>query len=419
MCFHVTFWCVVCVFLIIFSLCVCVFFVIFSCWEWLEKHHRNTICFWDFFWLFFLLVVCIRVYCFIFRTADYPLLAPLTKNLFAFWGDTLSKHYFKDFFHMDTRKNSTPEIKFSQESFWCSSACFSLHFSCSTLPCGRGRFLDGDDTTHNWLHYSRIKSLKVDITFPRLIILCSAHFQQRATKITPFEMEGPRTLSFKDAPWPLVDWHAWLPDDTQLFYWWNFLPETRRSSSWIQTQMVGGLPFGNTIAIKNLSSSNLPFWCCFLMMNNFFRKARKNDSNVSKNSSPESRVRWTFVCHWCDEDSWQRKLWSWAFESSSCLDFSWLDKPKTWCISERINDLHPKKYKKKNTSKYTLFGCFHVSSLHVTKNRVKKTTWILPTHKIVQSKKLPWGFKSKAQIQMKMKWCNFQLLWTRTKSHVP
>ena len=161
------------------------------------------------------------------------------------------------------------------------------------------------------------------------------------------------------------------------------LPETKEVHHGSKLKWFVAYPLG----IKNLSSSNLPFWCSFLMTNKSFAKARKNDSDVSKNSSPESRVRWTFVCHWCDEDSWQRKLWSWAFESSSCLNFSWLDKHKTWCgdcqlqpISERINDLHPKNTTNKN-SKYTLFGCFHVSSLQVTKNLVKKTPWILPTHK--------------------------------------
>ena len=60
----------------VFMCGVCYFFVSFSCWEWLEKHRTNSIfVFWDFFWLF-LLFVCIRVYCFISRTADYPLLAP-------------------------------------------------------------------------------------------------------------------------------------------------------------------------------------------------------------------------------------------------------------------------------------------------------------------------------------------------------
>ena len=161
-----------------------------------------------------------------------------------------------------------------------------------------------------------IKLPKVDITFLRLIILCSAHFQQRTTKITPFEMEEPRILSLKNAPWPLVDWHDWLTTP-QLFFFMEFLPETKGVRHGSKLKWFVAYP----LAIKNLSSSNLPFWCSFLMVNNSFAKARKNDSDVSKNSSPESRVRWTFVCQWCDEDSWQHKLWSWAFESSSCQIF--------------------------------------------------------------------------------------------------
>lgn len=98
---------------------------------------------------------------------------------------------------------------------------------------------------------------------------------------------APPTFS---APWPLVDWHAWGHTAVQM----KILPnENKRSSSWIQTQMVCGLPLaeyhGNKHMYIYISSSNLPVWCSFLMVKNSFAKARKNDSNVSTNSSPESR----------------------------------------------------------------------------------------------------------------------------------
>ena len=128
-CFHVFFWCAVfffCGFHVcscVFMCGVCYFFVSFSCWEWLEKHRTNSIfVFWDFFWLF-LLFVCIRVYCWISRIADYPLPAPyricLHLEAIPFQNTT-----FKDSFIWTPDKNSTPEIKFFQETFWCSSACF-------------------------------------------------------------------------------------------------------------------------------------------------------------------------------------------------------------------------------------------------------------------------------------------------------
>lgn len=107
----------------VFMCRVSYFFVSFSCWEWLEKHHTNSIfVFWDFFWLF-LLFVCIRVYCFISRTADYPLLAPYRICLH-FEAIPFQTTTFKDSFIWTPDKNSTPEIKFFQETFWCSSACF-------------------------------------------------------------------------------------------------------------------------------------------------------------------------------------------------------------------------------------------------------------------------------------------------------
>ena len=91
---------------------------------------------------------------------------------------------------------------------------------------------------------------------------------------------APPTFS---APWPLVDWHAWGHTAVQM----KLLPnENKRSSSWIQTQMVCGLPLAEYHGNKHISSSNLPVWCSFLMVKNSFAKA---SSNVSTNSSPESR----------------------------------------------------------------------------------------------------------------------------------
>ena len=169
--------------------------------------------------------------------------------------------------------------------------------------------------THpNRLHYC-IKSLKVDITFLRLIIFCSAHFQQRKKTSPLLKWRNPGSYHSK---MPRGLWWIGMPDWRQ--------PETRRSSSWIQTQMVCGLPFGN--------QKSLIFQSTILMFlsdgEQVFRQGKEERFKRLKEfitpgcSGPLSATDVTKIPGNANCEAEH-------FESSSCLDFSWLDKPKTWC----------------------------------------------------------------------------------------
>ena len=189
--------------------------------------------------------------------------------------------------------------------------------------------------THpNRLHYSCIKSLKVDITFLRFSYFLLRPLSAEKKKNHTFWNGGTQDPIIQKCP-VASGGLAWLTDDT------------RRSSSWIQTQMVCGLAFGN--------EKSFIFQSTILMFLSDGEQVFRQDKEERFRRLKEfitripGAVGLCLPCHWCDEDSWQRKLWSWAFESPSCWNFSWLDKPKTWCgdcqlrsISERINDVHPK-----------------------------------------------------------------------------
>ena len=130
-------------------------------------------------------------------------------------------------------KKSLVSFRFGVFSMWLFESVWCVVFFLS--------FFHGwwwHHTHPNRLHYC-IKLLKVDITFLRLIILCSAHFQQRTKKNHLLKWRNPGSYHSK---MPRGLWWIGLTDCLTTP---QLLPETRRSSSWIQTQMVCGLPFGN------------------------------------------------------------------------------------------------------------------------------------------------------------------------------
>ena len=106
-------------------------------------------------------------------------------------------------------------------------------FSCDFLMCGVfcHFFMDGDDITPTQtgcttLVSNHSKSTLHFLDFLRLIILCSAHFQQRATKITPFEMEGSYHSKMPRGLW----WIGMLDCLTThcCFFSWNFCPKQKK-----------------------------------------------------------------------------------------------------------------------------------------------------------------------------------------------
>ena len=113
--------------------------------------------------------------------------------------------------------------------------------------------------THpNRLHYC-IKSLKVDITFLRLIILCSAHFQQRFKKKSPLlKWRDPIIRRCPMASGGLACLTAWR--HTQLFFWRNFCPKQKE---FVMDPNSNGLwltLWQSKIFHLPIYHSDVPFW---------------------------------------------------------------------------------------------------------------------------------------------------------------
>ena len=203
----------------------------------------------------------------------------------------------------------------------------------------------------------------------------SAENQQKS----PFEMEEPRILSFKNAPWPLVDWLDCLTTP-QLFFFMEVFARNKSSSSWIQTQMVCGLPFGNQKSFIFQSTILM-----FLSDKQFFRQDKEERFKRLKEFITRIPGAVDLCLPLMTKIPGNANCEAEHFESSSCLNFSWLDKPKTWCGDCQLQPISKGLMicTQKNTP---FFGCFNVSGLQNTKKYCEKKTWILPTHKIVQSK---------------------------------
>ena len=191
--------------------------------------------------------------------------------------------------------------------------------------------------------------------------------------------------------------------------------------------MVCGLLLAEYHGNKHTSASNLPVWCSFLMVKNSFAKARKNDSNVSTNSSPESRCggpaspastlpmrRRALATQIAKLSIWELKL----------FNFSWLDKPKTLCGDCQLNPIFKgliicttkiQKYKTK-IHPFCLFPCEWPSGY---KKSGKKKRDFCPPIKSFSQNNFVGASNQKPKFGWKWKWCNFHLLWTRTKSHMP